>query len=124
MTLQLKITENGDGYGDLNIDSGGVQWISGNDSIIQHIKSRLSFQLGTFEIYPESGTDYFAYVLGNKNKKLASEIIKRVILETPDVKSLIEFNYDWDNKSRNLTITFRFNSLYGTSNLINIDLFA
>ena len=123
MTLQLKLTET-DGFGDLDIQSGVPVWVSGNDAIIQHIKSRLSFQLGTFEVYPESGFPYFEFILGNKNKKLASEIIKNIILGTPGVKSMLEYNYDWNNSSRNLTITFKFNSLFGNSNLISMNLFS
>ena len=107
--LNLKTTTDGD----IDFSNGYISFIDGNESVLAHIKSRLSFAKGQFIIYPESGVPYFQFILGTKNITVASELIKNIIKDTPDVLLIQEFKYEFDNSQRNLQLTFKIKTVFG-----------
>ena len=118
MTYQILL----DDSGDIDLSTGQIQWIDGSDAIIQHIKSRLNFAVGNFIIYPESGMPYFLYVFGSKNKNLASNVLKQRILDTPGVKAISDFYFDFNNTKRILKLSFKLTTIYGNTKVDNMNL--
>jgi hypothetical protein len=110
--VQIKQTENGD----IDLSTGRLQWIDGNEMVLQHIKSRLNLFRGTFLPYPNAGVPYFAYVFGKKDKDLAAAIIKQIIQQTPGVSAITRFDYDFNSSTRELLIYFEAKTIYSRIN--------
>lgn len=106
--VQIKQTSDGD----IDLSTGRLQWVDGNDMVLQHIKSRINLFRGTFPIYPEAGVPYFTYVFGKKDKELASAIIKQTIEQTPGVSAVTRFEYTFNNTTRELSIYFEARTIY------------
>lgn len=114
--INLKLTDDGD----IDLSNGYITWIDGNESVLQHIKTRLAFSLGQFSIHPNAGTPYLQSILGKKNKNIASGVLKDIIIETPDVKEITEFDYTFNSQSRELEINIVLKTEFGdlTDNMI------
>lgn len=117
--LSVKLTSDGD----IDFSKGYLQWVEGIESVIQHVRSRLNFAKNTFYVFPNEGLPYLQNVLSQKDVKLAVETIKNTILKTPDVNELLSLDYDFNSRTRTLSINYKINTIYGSGNdTINIEI--
>lgn len=93
--------------GDIDIQSGQLVLIEGQEEIRQHLEQRLRTFLGEWFLDQSIGLPYFDDIL--KKNVIASEvesIFINEILSTPGVVRLIEFTLDLDKAQRALKVSF------------------
>lgn len=92
---------------DVDLSTGTVQLVEGNDAIAQRLKIRLRFFLGEWFLDAREGIPYYQKILGKKRSKtVIDSIFKRVILETPGVAKLDSFTQEYDGVTRGMSISF------------------
>lgn len=111
MTVR-KLLDSGD------IATSGSQFVSGASEVAQTIKTRLQLFLGEYFRDVAEGTDWFGRILG-KNVGLgrAEAEIKRRIAQTPDVRAITGFQFDFDTASRTATVTCSVATPYGEASV-------
>ena len=104
-----------DSNNDLVIEGGQLKLVSDGAEVVQHVKTRLLFYLEEWFLNLQAGTPYFQQIF-TKPVNLANieSIIKSRILNTPEVKTLLEFSMDYEGDSvRKLNVSFSAETSYG-----------
>ena len=113
--LQLIANESDPGFHDLDISNYDLQLVSGIDQVRQKIECRLQFFFGEWFLDNTQGVKLYETVfVKNPNLSLIASTFRAAILETKDVKSIIEYNQEYDPKLRKLEVSFKVNTKYGT----------
>lgn len=101
----------------LVMESGDLVLTQGQDTIQQHLISRLrSFRQEWF-LNLDEGVPYFQEVLKkNPNPKIIDAIFKDVIVNTDGVIELTEFDLKFDTEARKLLVAFTCETLEGEIN--------
>ncbi len=106
--------------GDLYLSDGDLVLSSGDDSILQAIRSRLQFFAGEWFADLDVGLPAWDQILvKNPNLGAIQQLFRAEILATPGVYSLTELSLDYTPGSRFLTVTFRAVKDTGTELLAN-----
>lgn len=107
MTVR-KLDANGD------IVTSGVQFISEREEIAQTINTRLKLFLGEYFRNTQDGTAWYQSVLG-KGSTLTNKdsVIKRRIVQTDNVTRLLTYNSEYDQDTRQYTVTGSVLTPYG-----------
>ena len=93
--------------GDLLIANNAVVLVEGDDAIVQQLRIRFRFFLGEWFLDIRQGTPYYEEILiKNPDLSRVNGIFKQVILSTPGIASLEEFDLNFDGAERLLTVTF------------------
>jgi len=93
--------------GDLLLTDNSLAVVEGDDAIVQHLAIRLQFFLGEWFLDTRLGVPYFNQVLiKNPNLVVVRGLFRQVILTTPGVDTIEEFELDFDQAARKLTVTF------------------
>lgn len=106
--------------GDLDLSSGGLALIDGDDALVQHLALRFKLVKGECFLDPDVGVPYFQSVLV-KNPDLVAiqSIFRRVILTTPGITEITAFAFAFDASTRRAQLTFT--ALDQDSNPISFD---
>lgn len=94
--------------GDLDFSTGDLVLLTADDAIRQQVAIRLGFFLGEWFLNEDEGMPYLGTILGEKNPSpaLMNEIFRRAILGVPGIVSLDTIEFDFDNATRALSVTF------------------
>ena len=93
---------------------GDLILTSGKEAIEQHLKQRLRTFLGEWFLERRTGIPYFEQVLIKAfNPTVLDGIFKNVILNTPGVTELQEFDILLDTSTREMNLTFRVDTIDG-----------
>jgi hypothetical protein len=73
----------------------------------QHVRQRVMAWKKEWFLNPDAGIDWTRYVLGRppSEREIAEATIKREILATPGVVSILQFESEYDRRSRGLRLT-------------------
>jgi hypothetical protein len=94
----------------------GKPWlINSPQAVGQAILTRLKLWLGEWFLDITDGTAYPTGVLAERYGKQPDAIIKRRILGTPGVVSLVSYSSVFDHKSRTLTVNAAVQTLYSVT---------
>lgn len=96
---------------DWTFGSGRGNYVSGVDEVAQNIKTRLQSFLGDCFFSLSEGVDWFN-LIGSKRILEIRLAVSSTILNTDNVLSMIELDVELSD-SRNLTITYTVNTVYG-----------
>ena len=111
--IDFKLTD-----GKLVFDTvGNLHCVDGAERVRQQVEFRLSLFRGEWFLDSEFGTPYLESILGKQitiNAALAA--IKSQIRQVDGVKSITEFSYQLDRKTRLLTINCTLQTDYGLIN--------
>lgn len=100
--------------GDAILDEGNFELNSGIDAVRQHLKQRLQTFLGEWFLDNRVGVPYYEHILiKNPNPSVLDTVFKSVILNTPGILELIEFDIDLDEATRQMTLVFKANTVDG-----------
>jgi len=100
--------------GDIELVNGDLSLTQGADAIVQHLKQRLKTFLGEWFLDNRVGIPYFQQILiKNPDPLVLDTIFKSVVLNTPGVQELIEFDIDLEVATRIMTLTFRARTIDG-----------
>lgn len=93
--------------GDIDISSGDMVYLTGNEAIAQHVLVRLRFFSGEWFLDTRIGIPYFQQILvKNPDDAAVRAIFIEAIVTTPGIDSLDSFEMDYDGPTRALRVTF------------------
>lgn len=96
-----------DTFGELDLTTRDLQFVTGADAVAQHLKIRLRFIRGEWFLDQRIGIPYYSQIfVKSPNLAAVETIYRRAITETPGVESLDRFDFDFDARTRELSITF------------------
>ena len=95
--------------GDLELSaSGDFVWIDGPAQIRQRIAARLKFWLGEYFLDIRQGIPYLRdFFVKNPDPNVMDSILRRVVLSTPGVLSLVSFALRYVPSERQLYVAFQ-----------------
>ena len=106
---------------DIDLSSGGFELVDGVDAIRQHVAIRLQFFQGEYFLDESRGVPYFTDILvKNPDLVLIRSIFRQVILETPGVISITDYQLDLDAALRELSVSF-FAQVDGSDQVLNFE---
>lgn len=102
---------------DVYLSNRDLATVSGVDGIQQHLIQRLREFQGEWFLELRDGVPYHQeFFKKNFDPVLIDYVLKVKIIETPGILELLEFEMDYDNVARELSVTFRANSYDGEIN--------
>lgn len=104
--------------GDIKIDAGGLSFVSGVAGVVQLARINMLLFLGEWFLNMDIGIPYYDELLGDASKTpgvrdRAQAIFAAAILETPGIVSIIQLSVDIDSTSRQMTVTWAAQTLFG-----------
>lgn len=100
---------------DLEVTNGDLDIILMDGAIRQSLLQRLRLFLGEWFLDTSHGVPYFQSILvKNPNLDLIQATIKNVVLSTPGITELLTFEFDYNNATRVLSVSFDARSTNGT----------
>ena len=96
-----------DTFGELDLTSGDLVFVTGADAVAQHLKLRLRFIRGEWFLDVRVGIPYYSQIfIKNPNLAAIETIYRRAIRETPGVDTLDRFDFEFDSATRQLEVSF------------------
>lgn len=95
-------------FNDWHLDAtGNLAVVRDAEAVGQHVRQRILAWKNEWFLNPEAGVDWTRYVLGRPpgEREIAEATIKREILATPGVVSILQFESEYDRRSRGLRLT-------------------
>jgi len=109
-----------DENGDYTFGQGDNTWlINSPEAVAQAVKTRFLLWYGQWFLNTTEGTPWLQSVLGKQNPETYNLAIRRRILETRGVNSIIAFETTLNTSSRRVIFTATINTLYGTTTVIS-----
>ena len=101
--------------GDIQISKRNVTVATDTDALSQLCESRLLMFKNDYFLDKTQGIPYISQVfVKTSDKSLVDSFFKSVLLDTPDVNSLISFVGDYDGRTRTYHIKFEVDTSIGT----------
>lgn len=117
MTLAL------DSNHDLHVGNrNGVAIASDADAVVQGVKTRLLLFRGEWWLDTSAGTPWFETVFtgSGQDVRRIEQAMKRQIRDTPGVEGITSFAITYDPETREITISFEVDTIYGPSGLVEV----
>lgn len=120
MATVLNLEKNSDGDFDLVITDGKIEMVEENAAAAVQMTERvLSFRSECIEspivdtnVNPLAGCNWYGIIFRSDASRAEKEAeLKRAILSTPTIKSIIEWR--WTQTARTVTVTYRVRTIYG-----------
>ena len=104
----LKLALDGSPPYDLDLSSGGLEMVTGDDAIVQHLTIRFQLFRGEWFLDRRVGIPYYTDIL-RKCARIADirAIFARTITSTPGIGTLDQLDVDLDTTTRALSVTFQ-----------------
>ncbi len=110
-----------DSAGDIYVRDGSLARAVGADAVVQRLRTKLRFYLGEWYLNRAAGVPWFQKIFSTPADIENNErIIKKLILDDPDVVEIQEFSSAFEGATRAYTITFRVLTVFGPSGEIII----
>ena len=95
-------------FGDLKITDNSLTLTDGLEAIRQHLQVRLQVFYGEWFLDTTVGVPWFQDILKKQPSfVVVNELLKNVILDTPGVLEILEFNFDYTASTREITLEFQ-----------------
>ncbi|WP_347252900.1 hypothetical protein [Leminorella grimontii] len=105
-----------DANGDYTFGSGDETWlINSPEAVVQAIKTRFELWYGQWFLDTTKGMPWLQSVLGKQNPEVYDMLIRKYILETRGVKSIIKLDTTVDTGRRRVTFAAEIDTVYGTT---------
>lgn len=108
--------------GDWTFGHNKSDYLQGNNTIAQRIKTRLRFFKNDFFLDYKQGIDYYQILGMTNNQSILTREILRVVKQTDGVISINSFNYVIDDSQRNIDIKLNYNTVYSEDNNLTFDI--
>ncbi|MBI4373457.1 MAG: hypothetical protein HY542_01135 [Deltaproteobacteria bacterium] len=93
---------------DLDLTGNKINLVTGLQEIQQHMSVRFRLFRGEWFLDQELGVPWFEDVLKKRpNFAVVAEVLKSVITDTPGHVELLEFEIDYDQQNRTMTLKFK-----------------
>lgn len=105
-----------DANGDYTFGQGDDTWlINSPEAVAQAVRTRFLLWYGQWFLDTTEGTPWIQSVLGKQKPETYNLAIRRRILETRGVNSIIAFDTTLNTSSRRVVFTATIDTLYGTT---------
>ncbi|MEN8406042.1 hypothetical protein [Acinetobacter seifertii] len=91
--------------------------VNSPEAVAQAILTRLKLWLGEWFADTSDGTGWNQSIVGKQSKKLYELTLHQRVLETPGVKSIVDFQSSLDPDTRRLTVSMTVNTIFGEASL-------
>ncbi len=92
---------------DLDLSSGGLELVTGDDAVVQKLSIRYQFFRGEWFLDQQVGIPYWTDIfIKNPNIANVNSIMRQTALSTPGIDELSEFTSTLDPNTRGLAISF------------------
>ena len=100
----------------------GVAIAEGADAVVQGILTRLRLFRGEWFLDINAGMPWFEEVFtdGGQDIKRIESALKTQINATPGVEAILSFAIAFDGATRDITVTFEVDTIYGPSGVIAV----
>ncbi len=104
--------------GDYQFGRSNLFHVDTPEGVAQAIRTRLHLWTGEWFLDQEEGTPYIGGVIGHGTQGTRDQVIKQRILDTPGVRSILEYSSSVDG-TRKMTVVARVDTIYGQT-IVNI----
>jgi hypothetical protein len=94
--------------------SGDRQWVFNSEAIALSLKQRLLLSKGEWPFDINEGIPWLDLMEKPINKILIDSLIKKRIIDTNGVLSIVSYESIFDSKTREFTINFRYTDKYSS----------
>lgn len=109
-----------DEKGDYTFGQGDYTWLTNSpEAVAQAVKNRFLLWNGQWFLDTSEGTPWIESVLGKQRPDTYNLAIRRRILETRGVNSIIAFDTTLNTSSRRVLFSATIDTLYGTTTVIS-----
>lgn len=91
--------------------------VNSPEAVAQAILTRLKLWLGEWFADTSDGTGWNQSIVGKQSKNLYELTFHQRVLETPGVKSIVDFQSALDPDTRRLTVSMTVNTIFGEASL-------
>lgn len=91
--------------------------VNSPEAVAQAILTRLKLWLGEWFADTSDGTGWNQSIVGKQSKNLYELTLHQRVLETPGVKSIVDFQSTLDPDTRRLTVSMTVNTIFGEVSL-------
>lgn len=91
--------------------------VNSPEAVAQAILTRLKQWLGEWFADTSDGTGWNQSIVGKQSKNLYELTLHQRVLETPGVKSIVDFQSALDPDTRRLTVSMTVNTIFGEASL-------
>lgn len=91
--------------------------VNSPEAVAQAILTRLKLWLGEWFADTSDGTGWNQSIVGKQSKNLYELTLHQRVLETPGVKSIVDFQSALDPDTRRLTVSMTVNTIFGEASL-------
>ncbi|WP_081410213.1 hypothetical protein [Acinetobacter genomosp. 33YU] len=91
--------------------------VNSPEAVAQAILTRLRLWLGEWFADTSDGTGWNQSIVGKQSKNLYELTLHQRVLETPGVKSIVDFQSALDPETRRLTVSMTVNTIFGEASL-------
>lgn len=99
----------------------GVAIAAGADAVVQTITTRLRLFRGEWWLDTTAGMPWFEEVFeGGQDLRRIESALKTQILATPGVEAILSFDLDFTASTRELSVSFEVDTIYGPSGTIEV----
>ncbi len=91
--------------------------VNSPEAVAQAILTRLKLWLGEWFADTSDGTGWNQSIVGKQSKNLYELTLHQRVLETPGVKSIVDFQSSLDPDTRRLTVSMTVNTIFGEVSL-------
>lgn len=110
-----------DSTGDWAVANGELQFANGVDEIAQIVATRLKTFLGEWFLDVRLGVPWFSKILKkNPNPAEIEAVLIQTIVESPGIITLLDFQLSLDGATRQLSVSFRAESVAGIINFTEV----
>ncbi|MFJ0260955.1 hypothetical protein Q4247_10120 [Acinetobacter baumannii] len=92
-------------------------FVNSPEVVAQAILTRLKLWLGEWFADTSDGTGWNQSIVGKQSKNLYELTLHQRVLETPGVKSIVDFQSALDPDTRRLTVSMTVNTIFGEASL-------
>lgn len=91
--------------------------VNSPEAVAQAILTRLKLWLGEWFADTSDGTGWNQSIVGKQSKNLYELTLHQRVLETPGVKSIVDFQSALDPETRRLIVSMTVNTIFGEASL-------
>lgn len=112
----------GDSSSEFIIEKGEFVLVEDGAQVVQNVRERLLSYREDFFLDRTQGLPYFQTMFTKPfNLNLTESLLKAEILDTEGVESLLSFATEFESNTRKLTVTFTFQTAFGSVEGVTIN---
>ena len=106
--------------GEVAFGRGRLDYLENSpEAVAQNVMTRLELKTGEWFLDIDEGTPYAEQILGKHKKTIYDAAIRKRILETPGVAQIEDYQSEFNENTRRLSVQATIDTLYGKAEIRN-----